>query len=151
MIRPLIVYYPGIQLLFLKRPSLSVSTKVLGILDKKEKNLLIPLAPHIPLMYYLPKVHKDPVNPPGRPIVSGIDSVTSPIGHYIDFHLQPLVKLFPSYLKDTQVTIRLLEKVKYQDDLILVTADVAALYTCIPHDLGFSAVEYYSQKIQTFF
>lgn len=62
----------------------------LGILDKKETEFLIPLAPRIPIFYYLPKVHKNPVNPPGRPIVNGIDSVTSRMGRYIDFHLQPL-------------------------------------------------------------
>lgn len=49
----------------------------LGILDKNERSYLVPLAPHISAIYYLPKVHKkykkDPVDPPGRPIVSGID------------------------------------------------------------------------------
>ena len=43
----------------------------LNILNKKEAEYLVPLAPRIPVIYYLPKVHKDVVNPPGRPIVSG--------------------------------------------------------------------------------
>lgn len=85
-------------------------------------------------------------NPPGRPIVSGIDSVTSHIGRYIDFHLQPLVKSIPSYLKDTGDTIRLLEGLDNRDDYLLVMADVAALYTCIPHKLGLAAVEYYLSR-----
>lgn len=59
----------------------------LCILDKKEKEFLIPLAPRIPIIYHLPKVHKDPTNLPGRLIVSGIDSVTLRIGRYIDHYL----------------------------------------------------------------
>lgn len=38
----------------------------LGILDKKEKIFLVPVAPWIPIIYYLPKVHKSVTQPPGR-------------------------------------------------------------------------------------
>lgn len=75
------------------------------ILDKKEKAFLIPMAPRIPTMYYLPKNTKMLTIPPGRPIVSGINSITARIGKYIDFYLQPIVKKVPSYLKDTNDTI----------------------------------------------
>lgn len=37
----------------------------LNILNKRERDFLIPSAPRIPTIYYLPKVHKDPVCPPG--------------------------------------------------------------------------------------
>lgn len=70
------------------------------ILSKKEEHL-VPMAPRVSVMYYLPKVHKDPANPPGRPIISGIDSVTSRIGRYINVFLQPLVVQTPSFLKDS--------------------------------------------------
>lgn len=63
----------------------------MGILNKKEKEHLVPLAPRLPVIYSLPKVHKTLFNPPGRPIISGIDSITSRISKYIDFYLQPLV------------------------------------------------------------
>lgn len=99
-----------------------------GILDKKERDYLVPVAPHIPIMYYLPKVHKNATQPPGRPIVSGIDSVTSRVGRYKDFHLQPLVQSVPSYLKDTGDTIRRMESINYQCDYLLVTADVIYIY-----------------------
>lgn len=59
----------------------------LGILDKMERSYLIPVAPWIPVIYYLPKVHKSITQPPGRPIISGIDSITSRIRNYIDFYL----------------------------------------------------------------
>lgn len=49
------------------------------IQNKKERAYLVP---RIPVVYYLP---------PGRPIISSIDSVTSRIGRYVDTFLQPLV------------------------------------------------------------
>lgn len=113
------------------------------ILNKKERAYLIPAAPRIPTIYHLPKIHKDPLHPPGWPIVSGIVSTTSRIGRYIDFFLQPLVKLTPSYLKDTTSTIKLLESVDIQGDYLLATADVALLYTCIPQHLGIEAVTHF--------
>lgn len=58
-----------------------------SILDKKENIYLVPLAPRIYTIYYLPKIHKSLTNPPGSPIISGIDLVTSRIGRYIDFYL----------------------------------------------------------------
>lgn len=79
-----------------------------GILSLKEKLFLIPKAPRTPTIYYLPKLHKDPVCPSGRPVVSGIDSITSRVGRYIDFYLQPLVQKIPSYVKDTRHIINIL-------------------------------------------
>lgn len=118
-----------------------------GFLDlipnKKEYAFLVPLAPHIPTIYYLPKIHKHATKPPGRPIISGIDSVTSRIGRYIDFFLQPLVKQVPSYWKDTKDTIQLLSNIEFPEGCLLGTANVASLYTCISHQLGFEAVQYY--------
>lgn len=81
------------------------------ILDKKERFYLVPLAPQIPIIY-LPKVHKNVTHPPGRPIISGIDSVTSRIERYIDFYLQPLVRTMSSYLKGTKDTIQLLDNIE---------------------------------------
>lgn len=101
---------------------------------------MVPLAPRVPTIYYLPKVHKNPVQPPGRPIV------TSLIGRYIDFYLQPLVRHMPSYLKETGATNCLLEGLEVQDDYIITTADVASLYTCIPQEKGIEAVHYFLEK-----
>uniref|UniRef100_A0A8C5QXH9 Uncharacterized protein n=1 Tax=Leptobrachium leishanense TaxID=445787 RepID=A0A8C5QXH9_9ANUR len=57
--------------------------------------------PRIPVFYYLPKVHKSRENPPGRPIVSGIGSISSRVSEYVDHLLQPIVTQTPSYTKDT--------------------------------------------------
>lgn len=115
----------------------------LGILDKKEREYLVPLAPRLPVMYILPKIHKTLTNPPGRPIISGIDSVTSRVGKYIDFFLQPLVVGTPSYLKDTKHVLNILREVEWKATYMLVTADVASLYTSISHSLGHEAVRHF--------
>ena len=82
----------------------------LGILNEKEQLFLIPKAPRIPILYCLPKIHKSLTCPPGRPIVGGIDSITSRVGKYIDYFLQPLVQKVPSYLKDTKHVLNLLSQ-----------------------------------------
>lgn len=71
------------------------------LLNKKERNFLIPLAPQKSIIYFLRKVHKSLVNPTGRLIISGLDSITSRIGKYIDGFLQPLVSATPSFIKDS--------------------------------------------------
>lgn len=112
----------------------------LGILNKKEKTHLLPSAPRIPVIYYLPKVHKSTTNPPGRPIISGIDSVTARIGKYIDKFLQPLVTATPSYLRDTTQVLNFLEQCGWREGFILATADVNSLYTIIYHTHGLEAM-----------
>lgn len=74
----------------------------------------MPSVPRVPVMYYLPKIHKNLLKPPGRPIISGIDSVTARIGRYVDDFLQPLVTATPSYLKDTTQVINLLGECEWR-------------------------------------
>lgn len=68
------------------------------ILNKKEKCFIVSTAPTLPMMYYLPKIHKSLENPPGRPVISGIGSLMSRANEYIDGFLQPLVKNTPAFL-----------------------------------------------------
>ena len=117
-----------------------------GILNKKEHAHLIPITPRVPVIYYLPKLHKSLVKPPGRPIISGIDSVTARIGKYVDSFLQPLVKSTPAFLRDTTEVLNLLKEVQWKDGYILATADVASLYTVISHQHGLQAVDFYLQQ-----
>lgn len=63
-----------------------------GLLNKREEKYLQPNMCRIPVIYTLPKIHKDKNKPPGRPIVNGIQSVGARIGEYIDWFLQPVVK-----------------------------------------------------------
>lgn len=115
-----------------------------GYLNSKERDYLCPKAPRTPVIYYLPKVHKNAEAPPGRPIVSGLGSITSRLGEYVDKFLQPLVAELPSYLKDTTSVLNLVQSLKIeQKDTFLVTADITSLYTIIPHQLGMEAVRFY--------
>lgn len=56
------------------------------ILSKKAE-YLNPTSYHTPVIYFLPKIHKDINNPPGRPIVNGVDSLSSRLGQYLDIFL----------------------------------------------------------------
>jgi hypothetical protein len=88
-----------------------------------------------PVFYILPKLHKEGI--PGRPIISGCNSPTEKLSQYLDFYLKPIVHNIPSYIKDTT---HFLQVVLNQNDIpnntILVTLDVKALYTNIPHNEG---------------
>ena len=56
-------------------------------------------SPRTPQFYISPKIHKE--GNPGRPVVSSINCHTANISKYVDYHLQPIVKQIPSYVKDT--------------------------------------------------
>uniref|UniRef100_A0A8C5MIH2 Reverse transcriptase domain-containing protein n=1 Tax=Leptobrachium leishanense TaxID=445787 RepID=A0A8C5MIH2_9ANUR len=113
------------------------------ILNDREYQYLKMEHPRIPVIYYLPKFHKNKTNPPGRPIVSGINSITSRISEYIDLLLQPLVVRTQAYLKDTISLLRLLEEIEWKDNYIMATCDVNSLYTIIPHDVGCEATRFF--------
>lgn len=106
------------------------------VITKKEKMYLCPSLNRVPTIYTVPKIHKDPVKPPARPIVNGIESITARIGQHLDHFLQTSVKTTKAYLKDTTSFLQLLKEVKVPKDteMFLVTADVSSSYTIIQHD-----------------
>lgn len=105
-------------------------------ITKKEKSYLCPSFNRIPTIYTVPKIHKNPERPPARPIVNGINSVTSLVGEYLDHFLQTSVTDTKAYLKDTTSFIRKIRNVSFSEnaEIYLITADVASLYTIIQHD-----------------
>lgn len=104
-----------------------------GILNSKEASYLNPFYCRTPIIYILPKMHKNSEQPPGRPIVNGIDLVTSRLGQYLDFFLQPLVTKTKAYLRDTKQVLQILHTLPCTPSSILITADVGSLYTIIDH------------------
>ncbi|KAM9296686.1 uncharacterized protein PAF06_017613 [Gastrophryne carolinensis] len=60
---------------------------------------LIPEDPKVACFYMLPKVHK-PGNP-GRPIISGIGTLTENLSGWVEHILKPLVRGTPSFIQDT--------------------------------------------------
>ena len=90
------------------------------------------------VFYHLPKVHKDPLKPPGRPIVSGCNGPTEKLSKLVEHWLQPLVQQLQSNIKDTTHFLQIVEgwKTCYSPlppEALLVTIDVVGLYTNIPH------------------
>ena len=95
----------------------------------------------ITLQFYIsPEIHKE--GNPGCPVVSSINCYTANISKYVDYHLQPIVKQIPSYVKDTNDFINKINAVKsVPKNSYLVTMDVRSLYTNIPNAEGISAVK----------
>ena len=55
--------------------------------------------------------------------------------------IHPVVKLTSSYLRDSSAFVHHIEIQWYAHDVLLVTIDVSALYTSIPHQEGIKKVE----------
>ena len=124
---------------------------------------LIPSHPRPATFYTIPKVHKLPnlvvstcpssnpdnfiieaqrlkINPPGRSIVSGIGTLTEYVSAFVDKELQTLLANIPSYIKDTTDFLNKLSRFNNLPvNTILVTLDVTALYSNIPHNDGIGA------------
>ncbi len=87
------------------------------------------------IFYLLPKIHKDrlkwpqPDMPEGRPIVSDINSESYRVSELIDYHINKLACLHPSYLKNTYDFVQVVRDKVVQEDHIIVTGDVSSLYT----------------------
>jgi len=97
-------------------------------------------------LYCLPKIHK-PVEswitnniPPGRPIISDINSVTYEISKFISDHLKLLSCQHASYIRDTYDLLEKLKDLKIPKNASLVTLDVKSLYPSIPIIEGLEAV-----------
>ncbi|XP_073433457.1 uncharacterized protein [Dendrobates tinctorius] len=116
----------------------------LGTIDSKLAEYLHKQSPITPVIYILPKIHKNLEKPPGRPIVASTDSILSPLSITLEKILTPLVPKIPSYLKDTG---DFLNHVRTLHDIpsfcLLASLDVNSLYTSIDHDLGIEAVRWF--------
>lgn len=90
--------------------------------------------------YILPKIHKpigkwpDPSQPPGRPIVSDINTESSRIASFIDFYINKHSKNLNSFLRDSFDFVEKIKDTKINEEDILVTGDVTALYTNMKFD-----------------
>ena len=108
-----------------------------NVLDRDTFGFLRPKDVRTSRFYILPKLHKPGI--PGRPIVSSCGAPTERISKFIDYHLSPLVKKVPSYVKDTNDFLSKLREIRVTPESLLVTLDVTSLYTNIPHKDGVDA------------
>ncbi len=116
-----------------------------GEFSKNEYEFLKVDFPITPIIYTLPKVHKGLDTPlKGRPIVSGIGSLTENISSYVDFYIKSFVPMLSSYVRNSMDFIESLYGVDFAvDDVLLATFDVQSLYTNIPHTDGLLALEFF--------
>ena len=89
------------------------------------------------VFYTLPKIHKKySKTPPGRPIVSSVDSPTEKISHFIDIILQPFAQAGASYIRDMNDFLDKVRNLQIAEDEWIFSMDVSSLYTNIPHHEG---------------
>ncbi|KAM5171926.1 LOW QUALITY PROTEIN: DNA-directed RNA polymerase III subunit RPC2 [Mantella aurantiaca] len=112
-----------------------------GLLGRRDFEYLLVREYSIPTFYVLPKIHKNPQRPPGRPIVSGIDSPLERIGKYVDRKLRHIVSELPSFVLDSPDILRRLDGSSFPTNGLLVGIDVESLYTSIPHETGIGAIK----------
>lgn len=106
--------------------------------------------PNIPTIYALPKMHKKTVPIPGRPIVSGNDSLIQGISSYVDEILASFVVSTLSYIRDTKDMVTQINGITVTKDTLLSRLDVESLYSNIQHHLGIKATMHflYTKSIQ---
>lgn len=96
--------------------------------------------------YLLPKVHKprekwnNPNMPPGRPIVSDIDSESYRVSEYVEAFLNPLANKHKSYIKNSYEFVNKIRNQIVNKNSFIVTADVSSLYTNMHIDRSIEAV-----------
>ena len=91
--------------------------------------------------YLLPKIHKDPLNPPGRPTVSGSGGTTEKISQLVDHFIGQIVPLAQSYIRDSTHLINILNGFTVQPGMLICTLDIKSLYTDIPHNEGIQSTK----------
>ena len=64
------------------------------------------------LFYTLPKIHKNVLPPPGRPILSANDCPAERISAFVNHFLRSIVKNIRSYVKDTTNFLHIIKEVK---------------------------------------
>lgn len=105
----------------------------LGAISETDMEKLSIPYPITPIFHSLPKIHKGVFPPPLRPIVAGIGSMGERLSAWVDSHLQPLVSITPSYIKDTKNLVSIMDGQTWASHYSWVSLDVAALYPSIRH------------------
>ena len=95
--------------------------------------------------YVLPKIHK-PGNP-GRPVVSSCSCPTNVISKYLSDTLKPIVRALPTFVKDTNHALNLVQNFRFRgENRLLFTMDIKGIYTNIPNEYGLNALKYFLEK-----
>ena len=112
-----------------------------GEISQSTCNYLTPDNDRTQKFYLLPKIHKDALHPPGRPIVSGSGGPTEKISQLVDHFIGKIVPLSRSYVRDSTHLINILKDFTVQPGMLLCTLDITSLYTNIPHMEGIQSTK----------
>lgn len=117
-----------------------------NLIDTDLAKFLMVEHPRTPLLYLLPKIHKSLQQPPGRPIVSGRDSLLSHVSIFLDRALRHFAISSSSYIQDTADFITKISQLSVPQGSLLASFDVQSLYTSIDHERGIAAI---NRKLDT--
>ena len=117
-----------------------------GVIDAETTTFLLknPEEVRPQLMYFLKKIHKNPMGV--RPICSASAGPTEGLSKIVDTILQPIVPTLPSFVKDSGHFCKIIEETLIPDDAILVALDVKSLYPSIPQEDAISACKEATEK-----
>ena len=99
-----------------------------GEISQNTCNYLITDTDRTQQLYLLPKIHKDPPNPSGRPIVSGSGGPTEKLSQLVDNFIGQIVPFSQSYIRDSTHLINILKGFTVQPGMLLCTVDITSLY-----------------------
>ena len=90
-------------------------------------------------MYFLPKVHKNPIS--YRPICSYNGSLFEQTSKWLHHQLLPILLKQNQYLRDSHSLIQTLENLTVPPNSLIFTFDIETLYPSIPPKLGLIALK----------
>ena len=103
---------------------------VSGAITDRERDWISKKDTKAATIYGNVKVHKD--GDPLRYIISSIGTAIENLGQWVEYHLAPLARMHPAYLKDTQHFLRYIEDKNIQlqitPDTRMVTRDIVNYY-----------------------
>ena len=99
-------------------------------LDDRTFYRLTPTQTKIPRMYGQPKVHKEDY--PLREIVDSTGSVTKQCDKFVSKIIQQYTGQTPYYVKNSAHFVSMIKDLKVEDDELLVSYDIKALYPSVP-------------------
>jgi hypothetical protein len=91
--------------------------------------------------YCLPKIHKNVIPIPGRPISSAPSTITYHTSIYLNNILKQLLPIIPTICQSSSEALQSLKTQTFPSTAIICTADVKALYPSIPTALGLDCIQ----------
>ena len=111
-----------------------------GIVESATHRFLLPPPSKVKTqhIYFLPKLHNTRLKV--CPIVAGCGGLTETASAYIDKFVQPIIQLGKFFVANSTQFINTIETTRMPKYSLLVTLDVASLYTNISHEDALEAV-----------